>query len=316
MRALVTGAEGFLGSTLVDLLLAEHIEVYGTVYGTTENIARHIIDRDNFTAIDCDLRLPKQVARAVDMAKPEYIFHLASQSYPTVSWSAPKETLETNIIGTFNLLDCLRKKNMRYKVIMTSSSAVYGVRDEQPIKEIDPRNATNFYAASKIAMEELAKVFKAAYGMAITTVRPFNMTGPRKTGDACSDFVRQVVKLEQSVSKYSNIIEVGNLSTTRDITDGRDAARALLTLSQLGTSSGIYNLCSGQGFKMKDVLRKILKISGHEGLDYIQDPARMRPTDDPVFIGDNTRLRALGWEPKISLDQTIRDMLDYWRNRS
>jgi GDP-4-dehydro-6-deoxy-D-mannose reductase len=156
----------------------------------------------------------------------------------------------------------------------------------------------------------LGYLYAKVYGMKVIRVRPFNMTGPRKTGDACSDFTRGLVEIEKGLKRY---LEVGNLETVRDFTDGRDAVKALWIIAQKGVAGEAYSLCSGKGYKMKEILNMAISLSGLEKVEVKQVPEKMRPYDDPIYIGDNSKLRELGWEPKISMEKTLHDMLEYWR---
>jgi GDP-4-dehydro-6-deoxy-D-mannose reductase len=165
------------------------------------------------------------------------------------------------------------------------------------------------YAVSKVAEDMLGHFYWKVYGMRVIRVRPFNMTGPRKTGDACSDFAKGIVEIERGLRE---ILEVGNLETVRDFTDGRDAVRAAWILAEKGVPGEVYNLCSGRSYRMREVLEQLIALAGID-VRYRVVPERMRPYDDPIYVCDDSRLRALGWDPLISFEQTLRDMLDYWR---
>jgi GDP-4-dehydro-6-deoxy-D-mannose reductase len=216
-------------------------------------------------------------------------------------------------MGTFNVLEAIKRWVPDTLVAVVGSSAVYGPREanEMPLKELSEYRPTSMYAVSKIGEESLGYFYYSAHGMRIIRVRPFNMTGPGKLYDACSDFTRGVIEVERGMKKE---LEVGNLETTRDFTDGRDAAKALWNIAESGEHGAIYNLCSGKGWMMKDILELAIKIGGRE-IKYIIAPDKMRQMDDPIYIGDNTRLRSLGWQPGISMSETLKDMLNWWRER-
>lgn len=307
-KALITGCEGFVGSHLADFLTEKDFSVYGVVYDDTKNI-NHLKDR--ITVLECDLKDRDRVEEIISEVKPYFVFHLAAQSFVTVSWEDPEETLKTNILGTFYLLDGIKKAGLDPVVEVVGSSSVYGVssEDEMPLKEGKEFSPTSMYAVSKVSEDMLGYFYREVYGMKIIRVRPFNMTGPRKTFDACSDFAKNIVEIEKGLKE---ILEVGNLNTVRDFTDGRDAVKALWLLAEKGKYGEVYNLCSGKPHKMEEVLRKLISLSGKE-IKYRVSPEKMRPYDDPIYVGDNTKLRRLGWEPQIPLEKTLSDMLDYWR---
>jgi GDP-4-dehydro-6-deoxy-D-mannose reductase len=286
-------------------------DVYGIVYSDTRNI-NHLKGKMN--VIRCDINDAGSVNEALLKSKPEYVFHLAAQSFVMTSWEDPQLTLRTNILGTLNLLEGIRKMGINPLVEVIGSSSIYGPRspEELPLKEETDFRPTSFYAVSKVGEEMLGYMYAKVYGMSVVRVRPFNMTGPRKTGDACSDFTKGLVEIEKGLRK---VLEVGNLETVRDFTDGRDAVKALWILAEKGTPGEVYCLCSGKGYKMKDILDMAISLSGLENVEVRQVPWKMRPYDDPIYIGDNSKLRRLGWEPKIPMEKTLKDMLEYWRER-
>jgi len=310
MRALITGCEGFIGSYLADLLVAKGLEVWGMVYSDAANIA-HLVLKGRITTMKADLKNRKEVEAIIDTARPDVVFHLAAQSFVTVSWERPEETLHTNVLGSFYLLETLRRVRPDSTVLVVGSSAVYGscYEAEMPIRENQEFRPTSVYAVSKVAEDTLGYFYWRVYGMKVIRVRPFHMVGPRKTGDACSDFARGIVEIERGLRR---VLEVGNLETVRDFTDGRDAVEALWLLAERGDAGEVYNLCSGKGYRMREVLEKLIALSGNH-IAYRVVPEKMRRYDDPIFIGDNSRLLALGWKPRIPFEQTLSDILDYWR---
>jgi GDP-4-dehydro-6-deoxy-D-mannose reductase len=286
-------------------------EVYGMVYGDTGNI-EHL--KDSITIMRCDVNDAEKVNEVLRRSKPDYIFHLAAQSFVMTSWEDPYLTLKTNILGTLNLLEGIRKMGINPLVEVVGSSSVYGPRspEELPLREETDFRPTSFYAVSKVGEEMLGYLYAKVYCMRVIRVRPFNMTGPRKTGDACSDFTKGLVEIEKGLKK---VLEVGNLETVRDFTDGRDAVKALWLLAEKGIPGEVYSLCSGKGYKMRDILNMAISLSGLKNVEVRQVPWKMRPYDDPIYIGDNSKLRRLGWEPKIPMEKTLADMLEYWRER-
>ncbi len=307
-KTLISGCEGFVGSHLADLLVEKGLPVYGMVYGDTKNID-HLKDR--ITILRCDLKERESVDEIVNEVKPDIVFHLAAQSFVTVSWEDPEETLKTNVLGTFYLLNSIRREGIDPVVEIVGSSSIYGAcnEDEMPLREGKEFRPTSMYAVSKVTEDVLGYFYWKVYGMNIIRIRPFNMTGPRKESDACSDFARGIVEIEKGLKE---VLEIGNLETVRDFTDGRDAVKGLWLLAEKGEYGEVYNLCSGRPRKMREILMKLIFLSGRE-IKYQETPEKMRPFDDPIYVGDNTKLRSLGWEPQIPLEKTLSDMLDYWR---
>ncbi len=310
MRCLITGCEGFIGSYLAEFLTAEGFSVYGMVYGDTGDID-HL--KGSVTLLEADLRDRDQVERAIDEARPDIVFHLAAQSFVTVSWEDPEQTLSTNVLGSFYLLEAIKNAGLDPAVLVVGSSSIYGPckAEDMPLSEDRELRPSSMYAVSKVAEDMLGHFYWQVYGMRVIRVRPFNMTGPRKREDACSDFSKGIVEIEKGLR---DALEVGNLETVRDFTDGRDAVAALWFLAQKGEPGAIYNLCSGNGSRMDEVLSKLMELAGQQ-VPFRIVPERMRPYDDPVYVGDNSRLRALGWEQRIPFEQTLSDMLAYWRDK-
>ena len=309
-RCFITGVGGFLGSHLAEFLLSEGLAVYGTVHKDARNV-EHIKDKPSL--IPCDILDRKQVEMAVAQAQPQVVYHLAAQSLPLISWRDPQRTFETNVFGTLYLLEAVRDSGLDPTVVVASSSAVYGFSspEEIPIKEDKVPQPTSPYGVSKTAADLLASVYHCAYAMKVIRVRPFLIIGPRKTGDACSDFARGIVEVERGRQRC---LKVGNLEAVRDFLDVRDAVRALWLLADKGAPGEAYNLCSGQGHSLRETLETLTSMAINP-VPAERDPARSRPSDEPVMVGDNSKLRALGWEPRILLKQSLVDVLAYWRDR-
>ena len=307
-KCLITGCEGFIGSHLADFLVEKGHQVHGIVYGDTGNVD-HL--NDKMTLLPCDMKNRKDVDNIIRQVRPETIFHLAAQSFVTVSWEEPEETLKTNVMGSFNLLESLKEAQLDPLIELVGSSAVYGPRmeSEMPLREEVDFRPTSMYAVSKVGEELLGYFYWKVFGMRILRIRPFNMTGPRKTDDACSDFSKGIVEIEKGLKDE---LEVGNLETVRDFTDGRDAIKALWLLAEKGKPGELYNLCSGKAWNMQDILDLVISISGRQ-IQYKVVLEKMRPYDDPIYIGDSTKLQALGWKPETPMEKTLADLLDYWR---
>lgn len=314
MRILITGITGFVGSHLAEYALSkEGVEVYGAVRWRSrmDNI-EHIEDRLHL--LDCDLRDNVAVKNALDEVRPEYIFHLAAQSFVPTSWKAPAETLTTNILSELNLLESIRDLKLDTRIQVAGSSEEYGLvfEHEAPIKEDNPLRPLSPYAVSKVAQDYLAYQYNQSYGIFTVRTRAFNHTGPRR-GQVfvTSDFSRQVALIEKG--KKEPVIEVGNLEARRDFSDVRDIVRAYWLSLEKGEPGEVYNLGSGKAITIQALLDLILSMSDVE-IEVRQMPERMRPSDVELLLCDYGKFnRATGWEPEIPLEKTIGDLLDYWR---
>ena len=308
IKCFITGCEGFIGANLADFLIKKDLQVHGMVYADASNI-KHLGSK--LKLHQCDLRDKQKVNSIITAIKPDYIFHLAAQSFVSVSWEDPEQTLMTNVMGTFNLMESVRKAGINPVIVIVGSSSIYGPREkkEMPLHEDDGFQPTSMYSVSKVSEDMLGYFYEKVYGMKVIRVRPFNMTGPGKIGDACSDFSKTIVEIEKGLK---NVIEVGNLETTRDFTDGRDAVNAFWLLAEKGKVGEVYNLCSGKGYQMSWILEKFISLSKNK-IKYRVVREKVRPYDDPIYIGDNAKLRRLGWKQQIPMEKTLNDMLEYWR---
>jgi GDP-4-dehydro-6-deoxy-D-mannose reductase len=312
MRIWISGCGGMMGSHLTETLGEAGHTVLGTYYKPTVDPA----DLTGLPLEEVDIRDWCSVYDSLRQFRPDAVFHLAAQSYPTVSWQRPIETLESNVVGTANVLECVRRLGTGIRVVVAGSSAEYGTVDvaKVPISENEPLLPLHPYGVSKVATDLLAYQYWAGFKLDAIRVRIFNCTGPRKVGDAMSDFVRRTVWLERHAD--ANTIRVGNLETRRTIVDVRDLNRGLILLLERGESGEVYNLGGPTAYSMNEVLSRVLAQSTRCGIVTEVDRMLLRPTDEPIIWADCTRLkRATGWEPAISLDQTIADMLAYWRRK-
>jgi len=311
MKALITGCGGFIGSHLADFLVERGLDVYGTVYkNCTENI-KHL--KNKMKIIELDMTDRRKLEKIISDIKPDYIFHLAAQSLVLVSWENPEKTLSNNMLSTLYLFDAVRKAGIEPKILVACSSAEYGMnyKNEIPIKESKEFRPTSPYGVSKVCTDMLSYLYWKTYDMKIIRIRFFNITGTRKVLDACSDFAKGIVDVENGIKKR---LEVGNLEGIRDITDVRDAVHAVWLLTERGQFGEAYNICSGNGSKVSDIVKTLCSLSTSK-VDVVQSKKKMRPVDDPLFIGDNSKIKKLGWKPKIPFEKTLSDMLDYWRKK-
>lgn len=307
----ITGIGGFLGSHLADSALAKGWTVFGLLRRDSHNLAEI---RPKVTLFRSDILDKTQVENAVQKVRPEVIFHLAAQSSPSTSWTEPERTFHVNVLGTMNLLEAARTAGLKPIVVVAGSSAEYGFSqpDEILIREDMPLRPASPYGVSKMAASALALLYHRAFDMKVLVVRPFFVIGSRKVGDVCSNFARGIVAVERG---EQTSLRVGNLETTRDFLDAEDAVRALWLLAEEGTPGQVYNICSGAGHKIASVLDVFLRM-GSRPITVDRDPALLRPVDEPIVVGDNSRLRALGWIPQVSLDDSLSRILDYWRTQA
>ena len=312
MRIWITGCGGMMGSHLGGALAAAGHDVSASYYKPTVDPG----DLMDLQLEEVDIRDWCSVYDSLVRFRPDAVFYLAAQSYPTASWQRPIETLETNVIGSANVLEAVRRLGTNVRVVVAGSSAEYGIVDPQsvPISETAPLLPLHPYGVSKVATDLLAYQYWAGFGLDAVRVRIFNCTGPRKVGDALSDFVRRTVWLERHPQVKA--IRVGNLGTKRTIVDVRDLNRGLILLLERGKSGEVYNLGGSTAYSMSAVLSRVLQRATRSDIIPEVDPKLLRPTDEPIIWADCTKLKAAtGWEPTISLDQTIDDMLSYWRQK-
>jgi len=315
-KALITGITGFAGSHLAELLLKKKIKVYGTCRwrSRTENID-HLNGKINL--IEADLLDLKSLQKAMMDVRPDYVFHLAAQSFVPASWTSPGATMEINAVGSVNLFEAIRSAKIDPLIQIACSSEEYGLvlPNEVPIKETNPLRPLSPYAVTKITLDYLGYQYHQSYGLKIVRTRGFNHTGPRRGKPfVCSAFASQVAEIEKG--KKKPVLMVGNLKAIRDFTDVRDMVRGYWLAVNKGKLGEVYNICSGKGVKIQDVLDKLLKMSKVK-ITVKQDPARMRPSDVPILLGSYDKFkRRTGWKPKIEFDQTLKDILDYWREHA
>jgi len=313
MRALITGITGFVGSHLAEFLLDKGLEVFGTARwrSNTSNID-HLSGR--IELVECDIRDAASVKQVLHDVKPEQVYHLAAQSFVPTSWRAPSETLETNIIGQVNLLEAMRDLDLSPSTQIACSSEEYGMvhPDEVPIRETNPLRPLSPYGVSKVGQDVLAYQYFMTYHLPLIRTRAFNHTGPRRGSVfVCSNFAKQIADIEKGAQEP--VIRVGNLEAKRDFTDVRDIVRGYYLAVTQGEPGEVYNLCSGRAWPIQEILDTLLGMSKVEVRTEL-DPARLRPSDVPVLVGDSGKFRErTGWEPQIPLEQTLADLLAFWR---
>lgn len=317
MRVLITGITGFVGSHFAEYALEQGVEVYGSYRwrSKTENID-HLGGKIHL--VECDLRDVSSVQHVLEASRPDAIIHLAAQSFVGSSWQAPAETLLTNIGAQVNLLEAIRQRPKKPRFLVVGSSEEYGAvyESELPITEDNPLRPLSPYAVSKVAQDLLGYQYFKSYGLPIVRTRAFNHEGPRR-GDVfvTSNFARQIAEIEAGLREP--VLHVGNLKTKRDYTDVRDIVHGYWLLLERGEPGEVYNLCSGSAWEIGAVLEFLLGETRVRPITVREDPARLRPSDVPVLLGDARRIqRAVGWQPVRPFTQTLRDVLDYWRRRT
>lgn len=314
-KALITGIAGFVGSHMAELLLSKGYDVYGMSRPRTK--MDHIDSiKSKLHLEDADLLDSHSLYTTLNKIKPDYIFHLAAQSFVPTSWGSPAVTLEVNIVGSANVFEAVRQVGIDPVIQIACSSEEYGLvlENEIPILETNPLRPLSPYAVSKLAMDYLGYQYFQSYGTKIIRTRGFNHTGPRR-GDtfAESTFAKQIALIEKG--KQEPVISVGNLEASRDYTDVRDMARAYLLSVEKCDPGDVYNIATGTAIKIADVLKLLLSFSKIK-VEIRPDPARMRPSDVPVLIGDSKKFQEkTGWKPQIPFEKTALDLLNYWRER-
>jgi len=307
VRVLVTGCNGFVGGHLVAELLGNGYAVFGL--DLLEN------GETNCETAFIDLLNAQAVSEYVKAVKPDVVFHLAAQANVGLSWEKPQLTYEVNVLGTINLLEAVRRLQKPCRVIITGSADQYGLTGlvEKPISETVELTPQNPYAASKKAVEEIADVYMKAYEMDIIKTRSFNHSGPGQgLGFLIPDLCNEIVNIERGMS---DCLKVGNLEAVRDFSDVRDVVRAYRLLAEKGRSGEVYNVGSGIGRKAQDILDILISMSSCE-IKVKQDESRMRKSDTPILVCDRTKLhKHTGWVPLRSLDETIKDTLEYYRHK-
>ena len=313
-KVLITGVTGPVGSTLAEYLVRQpgvSVSVFKRWRSDPRALAP-IIDR--LAIYEGDIEDPYAVADTVAHAQPDFVYHLAAQSYPSASWGAPVATMRANVEGTVHLLEAVRRHAPAARVHIAGSSAQYGVvaPEAVPIQESHPMRPASPYGISKVAQELLGLQYFDSYGIHTVVTRSFNHVGTRQ-GDrtAIQTFCRQMALIE--AGRQDPIIQVGNLEPRRDYTHVDDVARALWALLQHAPGGTVYNMCSGVATRMGDILDIVL-AQGTVPVQIVVDPARLRPVDEPILRGDNSRLRKItGWEPRIGMEQIITELLEFWR---
>lgn len=320
MKVLITGISGFAGSHLAEYIIEHHndAELFGTQRreSSLENLA-HI--KNKITLVECDIQKRAQVEDVIRKILPNTIFHLAAQSYTHSSWEDPQATLSTNIMGQCNLLESIRLiRGYKPVIVIACSSEEYGFVNENeiPIRETNDLRPRSPYALSKVAQDLSGYQYFYTYGMKIIRMRAFNHTGVRRSAVfGISGFAKKIVEIEKRLREPK--IEVRDLSAIRDFSDVRDIVRGYWMASELKNFGDAYNLCSGKGIKIQEMLDVLIGASRAKNIEIVKDPQGIRPNDGGIIVGDSSKFyKASGWKTEIDfLKTTLPEMLDYWRKK-
>lgn len=316
-RILVTGATGFVASHLLRMLIDRHPEA--TIYGTMRWRSSFDLISDIFRSInwvEMNLEDATSVKNAVSRARPDVVFHLGAQSFVPSSFTAPEQTMAVNAMGTFFLLKAVHETCPKAKVHIAGSSEEYGLvyEHELPIKETNQLRPQSPYGISKVVADLWGGYFWRAFSLPVVVTRAFNHEGPgRPDCFAPSGWCRQAAKIKLGLQEPK--ISVGNLKAIRDYLDVRDVVLGYYTAVVSGKPGEVYNIASGKGREMKEILDLVIKESGIEA-SVVEDPSRMRPAEVPRLIGDSIKFSsATGWRPKVPFEQTIKDMISWWEKQ-
>lgn len=312
VRILITGISGFAGSHLADLLLQQdEIEIWGTLRSGIGSVA-HVADK--LTLRYVDLREPSAVYALLEECQPARIYHLAGQAFVHLSWKEPWPTLENNIRAQLNLLQAIVDLQLETRILCVTSQEIYGKTkpEDLPIDESTPLRPDSPYGVSKVAQDMLGLQYFRSYGLYTIRARPFNHIGPRQNERfVASNFAKQIVEIELGLRPP--MIQFGNLSAQRDFSDVRDMVRAYYLLLERGQPGEAYNIGRGKPHSVRTLLDLLLK-STHIKIEERIDPERLRPSDMPISYADISKLHhTTGWQPSVSFEDSLRDVLDYWR---
>ena len=315
MRFLITGVSGFVGTTLARQLLAAGHEVFGTTrHAETARRPRPPLDADHVLVAPLDDAA--RIAEVVRTVRPDGLFHLAGFTNPAASFNDAEAAYAANLHGSLHVFAAASALHDPCRVVWVGSSDVYGHVEpsETPVTETNPFRPLSPYAVSKAAADLAAYQWSRTRALDIVRMRPFNHTGPGQAPlYVCSDFARQLVAVEYGQQPAQ--VEVGNLDVTRDFSDVRDIVRAYALARERGTAGEAYNVCSGVSRTAREILDTLIRLSGVD-VRIVVRPERQRRVDVPLLVGSPAKLsEATGWSPLIDWEQTLRDLLDDWRQR-
>ena len=309
MKVLIIGITGFAGHHLYNELIKDTLyDIYGTYY-------QNVKDADSYTdakLFKCDINDGDSIESVIEQCKPEWIFHFGAHVTVQNSFNDPTSIFQTNVMGTVNVLESIRKINPDCRILISGSAEEYGKipQENMPIKETYSLNPVSPYGLSKKMQEELGLLYHKTYGLNIILSRTFHYSGPNQPlGFVFPDFAKQIVDIKNGKQDH---IKVGNLSAKRDFTDIRDVVSAYVALMKNGTIGEVYNVCSGRSVAIRNILDMMRSYSKGD-IEVVVDKAKLRPLDIPDFVGDNNKLKKdTGWQQQFSTEDTAKDVLDFW----
>ncbi|MBN1799968.1 MAG: GDP-mannose 4,6-dehydratase [Candidatus Lokiarchaeota archaeon] len=336
-KVMITGSNGFVGSHLIKKCIREECEILALIRPKSsfknlisftdgkeyfsdsekENFKGELVkiqsNNRDITFIECDIKNAVLMDKIIQEFVPDIVFHLAAQPYIVPSWEDPRDTIETNVIGTINIFEPLKINRINAKVILACTAAEFGetTKLNRPLKEEDPLKATHPYGISKIAAELLSRQYFLNFGIETVNLRFFNLTGDNRENDAPSDFVRKVAEIELGLNKPE--IEVGNLNPYRDFTDINEAVEIIWQAALKGVAGETYHLCSGRKTQIRELLNIALSFTKKEIKVVENVTNKLRKTDEDVLVGDNSKLqKELGVNVLKPIEITLREMYNYW----
>ncbi|MBI2028318.1 MAG: GDP-mannose 4,6-dehydratase [Candidatus Levybacteria bacterium] len=315
-KVLITGVTGFAGSYLAEYLAnLKEYEVFGT-YLLEESKINIDKVRDRIKLIKIDLSSENSVFDLIKKIRPTLIFHLAALTSPADSFKNPVKTMTDNIALQINILEAVKKYNLlNTKILIVSSADVYGLvkKKDLPMDEDTKLAPTSPYSVSKVAQDFLGFTYYLSYNLKIVRVRPFNHIGPRQSPNfVVASFAKQIAEIEKR--KRSNVLRVGNLEAKRDFTNVKDIVRAYVLAIDRGEIGEVYNIGSGRSYKISDILDRLISMSTSK-IKIEKEDSLIRPSDNPELLCDCRKFERLtNWRPEFSIDETLKDTLDYWRN--
>lgn len=313
MNVLITGVNGFVGKNLVRSILSRYkqdeINLSGTYYGIND----FKIESCSIDLFPMDITSCNRVDEIVKSIKPDYVFHLAAQSSVALSWKMPQLTFNINLNGTINLLDAIRKVNNGCRVLVIGTSDEYGSIKNNPASEDDPLKPENPYAISKMCQEKICQLYVKAYGMNIVMTRSFSHIGPMQEPNfVVADWAKQISEIEKGTKEPA--IRVGNINIEREFADVRDIIKAYMQLIEKGIPGEVYNVGSGRLYSLADILKKLLAFSNKE-IRIQVDQQKIRPVEsDPVQCNYDKLFNLCGWKPEFNIDESLREIMGYWRD--